>query len=124
MSQNNINIDELKKMATNISYDQLNNDGYKNNNYMMSSSSDEVGKIISNQKHVTFNKNVKVNMDSLSDKLESVNISSNMTNMFGYTIPTHTFYLFLVLLTIGCTIWYMSKDTKNKKKNDHKNEEQ
>jgi hypothetical protein len=126
MSQNSINIEELKKMATNISYDQLNYDNNKNNNYK--TSSDDVGEIIYNStqpKRVSFNKNIKMNSpissqqlsvnDNVDIKLTELNLSENVNkwNIFGMVIPIHTFYLFFVLLIIGCIIWYFNKSKSN-----------
>lgn len=141
MSQNNINIDELKKMATNISYDQMNHDT-NSYSYKTNTSSDDVDKIIqnpANQKRVSFDKNVKVNShvqnlarSSRNDELDTktlsetnFNSSTNMWNIFGFLIPSQTFYLFLVLLSIGCAIWYINSPKPNtdiqknlKKRND------
>ncbi len=145
MAQVNVNIDELKKMASMIANEQAkiqaNNIGKQN----LSSHAKPTQKVSQGPprvipKHPPVQAPVQVanssedianilpvNSDDNSGGTTSTNIqvagSDDMLGILGFTIPKQTLYFILILIVIAVGIWYMSRDTKYKKKRRHDDEE-
>lgn len=63
-------------------------------------------------------------------KIEDVALVTNeglsQINLFGKSIPKHTFYLIIIVTVLGLTMWWMTREkeikSKKKKKNDEDDE--
>lgn len=146
MAQVNVNIDELKKMASMIANEQAkiqaNNIGKQN----LSSHARPTQKVPQGpQRAIPKHPPVQVpapqainssedianilpvNSDDNSGGTVNTNIqvagSDDMLGILGFTIPKQTLYFILILIVIAVGIWYMSRDTKYKKKRRHDDEE-
>jgi hypothetical protein len=153
MTQVNVNIDELKRMATLIANEQAkfqngNNIGKHNSQHVKASSppsSRAPQKVVENAPKAEQRQKAKVESGNSSEDIAniipvnsegndqattgdtSIQVATPGDNMFdvlGFAIPKQTLYFLLILIVIAVIIWYMSKDTKsNKKKKHHEDDE-
>ncbi len=144
MSQVDINIEDLKKMAENIATNTAPHHPHHIVNpvetkqlqpVMKRRISGPIKKVqLQVPKHQANSENVSSTSDDV-DKImgadgkvrtKSIDVCGNSMTIMGLNIPKHTFYLSLVLVLIAVAIWYTSRDKtkKKKKQNDEDDEEE
>jgi chromate transport protein ChrA len=78
---------------------------------------EDIKKIINDteQKNIIGDQTINIietnNVQTISSQIKPKNIIS----ISGFNLPIHTLYLIIILLIIGCLIWYFSRKPKNKK---------
>ena len=71
------------------------------------------------------NENETNSHDAETNKTEASNVSSNMTTLMGFSLPTSTLYFIIACIIIAIILFYMTSpvSTKKEKSNDKKTEE-
>lgn len=121
-----VNIDELKKMSSDI----------KEAQYSKISKPLQTQPTISQKKvRITepivaeSNENNDVTSDDIAEIIQADDVSnlaetnSNMVAIFGMSLPKQTLYLIIILIIIAIVIWYLSRSPKSKKKKNHDDDE-
>ena len=147
LNTNNVNIEDLKKMATMIAMEQANKQPISTKNLNIPKQNVHSQPVQQNilhnpkqniapqpkqsiQKKVTIVTNTSDDVANIVPLMPhddgsvvnvipqcNTDINDDSFAIMGICIPKYTLYLIIVLIIIAVVIWYMSKDNKLKKKN-------